>query len=78
MGYRRHARGLRKRYGRAQSAGTLSHLRVMETARRAYRVARASGKSPRAAHQSAFNSVRHEVGAGAWDVATRVQKEHGE
>ena len=78
MGYRRRARGLKKRYGHAQVAGSLDALRVMEQARKAYRAARAAGKSPRAAHQSAFNSARYTVGAGAWDIATNVQKEMGE
>jgi hypothetical protein len=82
MGYRRRARGLRRRYGRFQAegqfAGTLSALRVMEQARRAYRSARSQGKSPKSAHNSAFNSVKTDVGAGAWDIATKVQREAGE
>jgi hypothetical protein len=70
-------RVLRRRYGR-QIAGTLSALRTMETARGAYRRARASGLSARAAHTSAMNSVRHQVGAGAWDIANSVRREAGE
>jgi hypothetical protein len=68
-------RKLRKRYGHMQVAGTLSHLKVMEDARRAYRSSIAQGKTSRGAHKAAFDSVRHVVGAGAWDIATRVQKE---
>jgi len=78
MGYRRRARGLRKRYGHQQVAGSLSALRIMEQARRAYRAARASGRSPKSSNQAAFNAVKFEVGAGAWDIATNVQREAGE
>ena len=74
---RRRSRSLRKRYGH-QAVGSMSHLRIMEQARRAYRSARMAGRSPRAAHQAAFNAAKFDVGAGAWDIATRVQKEMGE
>lgn len=75
---RRSGRKLRRRYGRMQVAGTLTALRVMEDARHAYRAARASGRSPRSAHNSAQNAVKYKVGAGAWDIATKVQREAGE
>jgi hypothetical protein len=60
------------------AVGSLSALRIMETARGAYRRARASGLTSRAAHTSAMNSIRHEVGAGAWDIANAVKREAGE
>ena len=70
-------RALRRRYGH-MAVGSLSALRIMETARKAYRGARATGRSPKGAHQSAFNAVRGEVGAGAWDIANTVRREAGE
>ena len=73
-------RKLRKRYGRSAGTpvGSMGHLRIMEQARKAYRAARASGRTPRSAHVAAMNAVKYEVGMGAWDIANRVQKEHGE
>ena len=66
---------LRRRYGR-QAVGTLNVLFHMETARKAYRAARKRGA--RAAFNAAQNSVRHVLGVGAWDVATKVKKEMGD
>jgi hypothetical protein len=70
-------RTLRRRYGR-QAVGVMSALRNMETARKAYRNARAAGRSPRSAHTAAFNMLRHDLGIGAWDLATRAQREYRE
>lgn len=80
---RHNQRGLRRRFGKrrhghVQPAGTMHALRNMEIARRAYRAARAAGRSVRSAHQAAFNALRHIVGAGAWDLATQAQREAGE
>ena len=72
---RRHRKGLRRRYGR-QAVGQLGALFHMEAARKAYRAARERGV--RAAFNAAQNSVRHSLGVGAWDVATKVKKEMGD
>ena len=71
----RHRRSLRRRYGR-QAVGQLGALFHMEAARKAYRAARERGA--RAAFNAAQNSVRHSLGVGAWDVATKVKKEMGD
>jgi hypothetical protein len=56
----------------------MSALGLMERARRAYRGARAAGRSPHGAHTAAMNAVRFDVGVGAWDIATKVQRESGD